>query len=255
MAQVLRNAAGSTYELPPTLFIRGLNRPTPAQLAELDGEDVIVRPPVRRAATGTLAGTLVGSSYADAQQKLDQLLEFVQHAPLRLHLHGPTSRYLVVWPEGVSDETTVVARAAHVSVSLVAPDPLWVGLPQTFARDVAAAPASFSVTNAGNAPTQPVIRLIGRSAGGEVTRMPSLSNASTGRELAYGSLLSQGQVLHLNTATRSATQGSEGRLNEMNTDYLVHGFPLNPGVNSLTVNLTNPTAGVRVEIEWNERWL
>lgn len=255
MPQALRNALGDTLTLPNTLFIRGFNRSTPVNTVDLTTGDVVVRPSVRRATTGVLTGTLIGSSYVDAQSQLDDLLGFMQHTPLRFHKHGLSSRYIVVHPQGASDEGTVTARAASVNIPLIAPDPLWVGDARSYTQEISSVPTTFTVTNGGNAPAHPIIRLVGRSAAGHVTRIPELENATTGRHIQFGGLLSQAQVLTLNSAERTAIQGSEGKLNEVNTEYLVYGFPLAPGANSITVHLTSPTAAVRVEFEWNDRWL
>lgn len=254
MPQVLENALGQTMVLPRTLFIRGFNRPITTGIVEGETGNVIARPSVRRPVTGALTGTLTGSSYADARSKLDDLLSFLSAGPIKIRLHGPTDRYLLCLVENIAD-THPVARAAQVNVALTAPDPLWHGAETSHAQEVTSSPLNLSITVGGNAVTHPVIRLLGRSSGGNPSRQPSITNAATGRTLTWVGDLSSGQVLTLDSEARLAHRGSAGVLDNMNSDYLLHGFPLAPGVNNLTVTLATPSAPVRFELDWIERWL
>lgn len=254
MAQHLENSRGQTMTLPPTLYVSGFNRPRPVTIVETLTGDALARHSVPRAARGALTGTLVGSNYEAAQALLDDLLSFITAAPLKLRLHGGSSRYLTVYPEGMSDEATVLARAATISIPLIAPDPHWTGTARSEHREVTTS-VTFNVTNHGSANVHPVIKLIGRSAGGQVSRNPKVMNNTTGSVLEFGNLLSQGQTLTVNTVKRTALLGAEGKLDEVNDSFLIHGFHLQPGVNSLTVSTTAPSAAVRLEMDWSDRWL
>lgn len=240
--------------LPPTLFIRGFNRPASVSITEGPGGNAVTRPSVLRPVTGALTGTLVAASYAAAQAKLDDLLTFLAAGPIKVRLHGSTGRYLLCHVENTSD-LAQVARAAEVNVNLIAPDPLWHGAAGSHAQEVTASLLNISITVGGNAVTHPVIRLLGRTSGSNPSRQPSITNAATGRTVTWIGNLSNGQTLTLNSEARLAHRGMAGVLNNMNSDYLVHGFPLAPGVNNLTVTLATPSAPVRFELDWIERWL
>lgn len=253
MAQVLENNHGDILTLPDNIRITGFNRPVSIPMVETRRGQIVTGHSVRRAVSATLTGTHVAQTYAGAQEWLDDLLGFLSAAPIKVRLHGSTSRYLEMYPRAFDDAGTRVARAVTVNIPLVAPDPLWHGDTQTESKTVGTGGLTFTIEVGGNAETHPVIAITGTGTSTAPAGI-RIENTATGRSARLSGRLTSGQVLTLHSKERRARIALDGVLGRMNHDYLVHGFPLAPGNNEITVSRDSGSGSITVQIGFVERW-
>jgi len=259
MPQSFENARGEVIVLPRGLRVSGFDRPAVVTLARGGlGHEVVRR--TLDPARGVLEGALVGATYAEAQAKLDALLAFLHHQPLRFRRHAPTDPYLVVWTEGLDDSGTTVGKAAQVRVPLIAPDPLRVGDPQGYPgganyQDVTGDTYAFAITNVGTAPV-PLTVYMRPPASGGVAHLPIIENLTTGQSARYNAALLSGQELVVDGRAHAAVV-EEGAQQTVVTDlmsnaFLVGGLHLAPGENNLRVTVALP--GVRFRLAYTARY-
>jgi len=252
MPQSFENARGAVLELPRGLRVSGFDRPAVVTLARGGlGHEVVRR--TLDPARGSLEGVLTGRSYVEAQAKLDALLAFLHHQPLRFRRHALTDPYLEVWTEGLADDGTTVGKAAQVRVPLVAPDPLRVGDPQGYPgggayQDLPGAPYTFAITNVGNAPAPLTVYMRAPASG--VAHLPMIENLTTGQSARYNAALLAGQELVVDGRAHAAVV-EEGTRQTVVTDlmsnaFLVGGLHLAPGENSLRVTMSASGAWFRL---------
>lgn len=244
----MSSASGIDYEAPVTLAVRGFARPRSVPLVDLVGRDGAVVPGRASLAPrrGTLEGSLRAATHAAAQALLDQLLAVLGDAPLQLRLGNPTSRYLTIYPEDVDDTLTEWPSWVRVRVPLVAPDPHWYAHTLT---TVQLASASQNVTNEGNAPVAPIIRVTGGSGGATAIQ---IGNGTTGQQVTFSGTLSNGQVLLIDCERRTAVRGGQNVLTLVNQGFKVNGFDLRPGNNTITRSVSGAAT---VQLEYRPRWL
>lgn len=253
--QTLVNARGDQFELPLGLAVHGFNRLFRVPTVETRSGVVITGKPTTRATTGAIRGTIVTPTRADAAAWLDNFLAFLHATPLHLHQTDTASRFLEVFVQSIDDASTVVARSVSINVALVAPDPLWHGVADTHTEVIDPFSTSFVINVGGSAVTHPTISIEGGGSGNTAPTKIALSNTTTGRTVTYNPALPNGYTLELDSAKRIARIGNAGVLNDIEPDFLIHGFPLAPGVNTLNLLRASGSAPVTVQIDWVERWL
>lgn len=246
MAQVLENARGSLYPLPRGLFITGFDRPRSLQVVTGGNGSTITRN-TRAPARGTIEGVLRGKNYAAAQSELDSLLAFLHHAPIRVRLHGETGKYLLVYPESVSDAGSDQGRLPTIRVPLIAPDSLWVGVAASDGPRNISDTTLFEVTNAGNAPTTVTLTLTGASA-----LRPKIENLTTGQSAELLLSVSTGNTWVLDGQAHGVTVNGAPANDAASNAYLVGGFSLAPGINE--IRASRQSGAFMLSMGWVERW-
>lgn len=258
MPQFLRNSQDEVLELPRGVFISGFERPIALTMVRGGlGTELLRRR--REPARGTLEGTLTGASYSASQARLDDILAFLHHQPLRYYRSALSDPYFELYTEGLADTDTPIGKATRFRVPLIAPDPLRFGDPQGYPgganyQDVSEDTYAFAITNVGNAPA-PLTAYVQAPAGG-AAHLPMIENLTTGQSARYNFGLFDGQELVVDGRAHAATlvAGSEESnvTDFMSNAFLVGGLHLAPGENSLRVTVAVP--GVRFRLAYTARY-
>lgn len=246
MPQVLENALAQQYVLPRGVYVTGFDRPQALQLVDGGLGSVLTRRRLEPA-RGALEGSFKRASYADAQAALDGLLAFLHPQPLKLRLHGGSGRYLVVYPEGLSDVDSSIARLARFRVALVAPDPLWVGSGASDGPRSVSGTTTFNVTNAGNAPAGVTLTVTATNAS-----RPKVENLTTGQTMELLLSVTTGNTWIANGRLHSCERNGVPSNDALGNAFLVGGFDLAPGVNEIRVSRL--AGSYNLKLDWVTRW-
>ena len=259
MAVKIVTAEGLEYIFNPSFRVTGLplTRDIPSiSIGGRDGEVVHADATRLTPRNIAVAGHIYGSSPADADAALDQMLAVISKGELKLYKDELDSKFLKVHFAGnahsyISGTNRVVA-ACHLSFT--AYDPYFYEPLEKAEASISASSTSWNIYCGGNVEwQQPVIWI---SAKGPLQGI-SINNMTAGtKSLSWSGTISEGRSLVLNCERRLAyiTDGvldyylakwgmgsydgagptlEEQVTSNMDTAWLVHGWPLVVGANSL----------------------
>lgn len=241
------NAVGQQFDFPLSIWMRREPLPISIPALAVGGRSVVTGKPTPSARTLDLEGAFIGLNRANLRSQYDALQTVLSKPPLRFYAREQLTRYLTCYVEQIEAEWRD-PRELGINISLLAPDPVWVA--DTESSYTAASlgnNATFNLTNSGTAPAPPLIRLTGTGS----TQNPTLSNLSTGEQIALVGSLANGETLEVDCARMTAKRlPSTNALHQLSSASLF-GLRLDPGVNNMRVNVTGT---VGVEVRWRDRW-
>lgn len=220
---------------------------------ELGGRDGAVVPDGFRAALyPSFSGYIVANSLASRRVQADRITAY-------LHSLARADGTLKWLPSGAAamrqrtvrlhDGPTVKQghRIDGFQFSLVAGDPLAYSVTLQTSADIAANGAAVNITNAGNAPTWPTIRIYGASTN------PIVKNNTTGKRVEFdyngGLVIPDGTYLEVDTRKAQAILVSTGASQIGSLDPLTSEFfQLAVGVNAIEFDVTSPGANSKVVV-------
>jgi len=119
-------------------------------------------------------------------------------------------------------------------------------------------PLNVDIENRGNAPASPLIRITAIDYGGnEKAINPVLTNNTNGMSINFDGELHDGDYIEYNAGRHTAVSNGDNVLSDVNTSYILQGFRLEPGNNSLHIEWdsdTDATARIELRIIFRERW-
>lgn len=252
MSVLIANAFGATKILPPTISWRSVPLEISVPLAELADRPGAVRTGRSRLRPRTIRieGPIYYPDPAAIRAEVDSILELLSHPPLQVYQHHEDERYLLAWPTGAPQEWIDARREVQLSVSLVAPDPLFNGPQEERVEGEVWSGHSWLIDVDGTAPTHPVITIRVGGTGGPLI----LYNNTAGLHIHVGGTYQPGDVVVVDTSRYTATLQRGGVetpiVNRLGDEFLVSGFELEAGENVLLY--MGPAADVAVS--WRPRW-
>lgn len=241
------NAVGTIYDFPLSFWSRREPLPISVPAVAVDGRSVITGKSNPQARTLEIEGALIGQSRANLRGQYDTLLGLLALPPLRFYARDQLTRYLTGYLESAEAEWRG-SDELGVRLSLLVPDPLWAADTESAYTSAALGnDATFNLTSTGTAPSRPLIRLTGTAS----TQNPTLTNLTTGEQIALVGSLANGEVLEVDCSRMTAKRlPSTNALHELSSASLF-GLRLDPGTNNMRVNVTG---SMGVEVRWRDRW-
>lgn len=182
----------------------------------------------------TIQGTILHRDSKDTRQELDTLLPFLMEAPIEVRRHHEDDRCLLAYPVGSPQEWLTGDAELRLRVLMIALDPYWYG--PTVTVQVT---GTQVVEVDGSAPTAPFVRTMSSAEGLE------LANEATGDSLKVTGT-SPG-VIEIDNADFTCQIGGENSLHAVNAEWLLTGFNLLPGANTITTSAP-------IELVYRPRW-
>ncbi len=222
----LTNARGADKILPLTMSFRRVPLEIEVPTQPLFGRhgEVVVGRPRRRPRKFTLQGSIYHHDKNEIRRELDSILSLLMHPPIEVYRHHTHDRCLVAYPVGAPHEWRGRGQELNLQITMVAPDPDWVGPTTT-----ASVSGTRTIEVAGTAPTHPLIKTTG-----SVSSL-TVSNALTGKGFA---VTGASGVVEVNCDHREMTVKVNGinRIDLINEDWLLNGWELVPGANQIATN-------------------
>lgn len=242
------NAVEAIYDFPLSFWSRREPLPISVPAVAVDGRSVIVGKSNPQARTLEIEGAFIGQSRANLRSQYDALLGLLSLPPLRFYARDQLTRYLTGYLESAEAEWRG-SDELGVRLSLLIPDPLWAAdTENSYTSAALGHDATFNLINAGTAPSRPLIRLTGTAS---IPQNPTLTNLTTGEQIALVGSLASGEVLEVDCSRMTAKRlPSTNALHELSSASLF-GLRLDPGTNNMRVNVSG---SVGVEVRWRDRW-
>lgn len=241
------NAVGQQFDFPLSVWMRREPLPISIPALAVGGRSVITGKPTPSARTLEIEGAFIGLNRANLRSQYDALQTVLSKPPLKFYAREQLTRYLTCYVEQIEAEWRG-SDELGVRLSLLIPDPLWAAdTENSYTSAALGNDATFNLINAGTAPSRPLIRLTGTGS----TQNPTLSNLSTGEQIALVGSLANGETLEVDCARMTAKRlPSTNALHQLSSASLF-GLRLDPGTNNMRVNVTG---SVGVEVRWRDRW-
>ena len=260
MAVKIVTAEGLEYIFNPSFRVTGLplNKDIPSiSIGGRDGE-VVHEDAIKLTSRNiTVTGHIYGATPTDADEALDQMLEVLAKGELRLYKDESESKFIRVRLASnshnyISGTNRVVASC---NLSFIAHDPYFYEPLVKAEQSITESGTSWSLYRGGTVEwQQPVIQIKARE--GSLVK-PSINNMTAGtKQLSWPGALTEGMSLVINCERRLAyiTDGAldyylakwglasydgagptqeEQVTTNMDTNWLIHGWPLKAGNNTL----------------------
>ena len=247
--QTLQNASGDFYDLPTRMFVRGFG-------AQVDTAQLELGTVLPTESRGVLEGIIRTTGREDALSDYDELLVFLQDAPIKVRNLSRTSRYLTVFPEGWDDTRTSISDRIEFRVALIAYDPFWHDPEETSDQSSSGGNWDFTLNNAGTlrVPLRFTLSDGSVSSGTAAT----FRNDTTDQELVYRGVVATDQELTVDGETREVTlvDGADttGQLDLIDEEFLVSGLYLAPGDNDIQIRNVGGS-GRSLTLRWQPSYL
>ena len=119
-------------------------------------------------------------------------------------------------------------------------------------------PVEIDIENRGNAPAFPLIRITSLDYGGnDKATTPVIMNNTNYMIISFDGELFDGDYIEYDTEKHTAVSNGDNALSGVNTGYILRGFRLEPGTNSLAIGWESgaeATARIDLTIIFRERW-
>ena len=180
----------------------------------------------------TIQGTIINRNKADTRQELDLLLPFLMEPPIEVYRHHEDTRHIRAYPQGAPQSWIDLGKELEISLPMVALDPYWYGPKATVEVT-----GTQTIEIDGNAPVAPLVRTLASAAG------LTLTSSTTGDEL----VVTGTGIIEVDNADFTCRINGNNRLDAVNSEWLLTGFNLLPGANTITTS-------VPVELTFRPRW-
>lgn len=215
------------------------------ELQELGARDGVAPPPnaFREALYPAFAGDIVANTLTARRQKHDELRSRIASitnadGTLRWTPSGASMRQRTVR----AYEGPFIQQGDRIDTfqfTLLAPDPLAYSTVEQTSANISANGAAVNVTNGGDAPTWPILRIYGASTN------PILRNNTTGKRVEFdyngGLVVPDGTYIEIDTRRSQVILVSTGASQIGPLDPLVSEFfQLATGVNAIEFDVTSP---------------
>ena len=189
----------------------------------------------------TMAGRLMGTTAQDLRDK-ETLLWADLHAG-KQNLQIFDDRFIKAQVQGTQRGLRTSRRLDFQAVFL-AEEPYWQSaILNSQTENVISVPHAFSVTNAGNAKTSPIVTV---TANTTVT-LAKLKHVGQDETMQYDLTLNATDVLVIDVAAGTVKVNGANKLAGFSGTF----WRLDPGANSLEYDGTQP---VDVKVEWRDQW-
>ena len=231
----LTNALGAEKVLPLTMSFRRVHFDidVPSQpLLGLDG-DVVTGKSTLRPRQFTLEGGIYHRDKERIRQELDSILSFLMHPPVEVYRQHYHDRFLRAYPLGTTQDWLDAGAELQLRIPMVALDPYWYG------QEVEVAVSDAQVIEVdGTAPTYPLIRTVNS------VYSLTVSNGTTGKSIDYDGASG---IIEIDNARHTVTADGTNRLDLVNDEWLIAGFELLPGENTITTSTP-------ITVTYRPRW-
>ena len=231
----LTNALGAEKILPLTMSLSRvpLEIDIPSQpLFGLDG-DVRTGKSTLRPRQLVLEGSVYFPDKKRIEQEFDSLLSFLLKPPIEVYRQPYHDRYLRAYPMGSVQDWLDAGAELQLRIPMVALDPYWYG------QEVEVAVSDAQVIEVdGTAPTYPLIRTVNS------VYSLTVSNGTTGKSIDYDGASG---IIEIDNARHTVTVDGTNRLDLVNDEWLIAGFELLPGENTITTSTP-------ITVTYRPRW-
>lgn len=224
------NSLSQSITLPLGLSLRNipLNVETPHMpLYGLDGA-IVTGPTKVLPRQLEISGSLFEPNKVQIRDQWDEILRVLMRPPLKIYKWS--DRYINAYCQGAPQDWINAGAELGVRIPVVAFDPYWYGEKESHSIS-----SSKSISYTGNVPVSPLITVPSGHA--------TIYNITTGNSIiVHGT----SQVV-IDSEAFTVKQGSIDRLDIVNESWLMHGFKLVPGMNTIT-------SSSPIVVEFNPRY-
>ncbi|HHY71608.1 MAG TPA: hypothetical protein GX519_08215 [Thermoanaerobacterales bacterium] len=231
----LINAKGATRILPETMIFKNVPLDFKVPMQSLVGMDGAVK--TGKTTLSSRQFVISGRIYYPGDkdrivQELDGLLLFLRYAPIRVYRDKSHDRFLFAYPLGAQQDWIDKGIELALNIPMLALDPYWYG-----AEILEEVSGTKTIEVDGNALVAPYVKT--KSSVSSLT----LINNTTGDEIA----VTGSGIIEVDNEEFTCFINGNNRLDAVNSEWLLTGFNLQPGSNSITTN-------VPVELTYRPRW-
>lgn len=226
----LVNRLGTEKELPVTFYISEMPFDVDLPTQPVYGRSGVVRTGIKtiRDRRFAIEGTLIN----DARTELDLLMAFLHETPLQCYPNNLNDRFLIVDLVGAPQTLRMRGKEIKVRLQLQALDPLWYGAEKTETIT-----DTKKITVAGTVLTSPLIKTV------SATTELNVSNGAQNIKVLAG----DAAMIEIDNENYICKVNNVNRPDLINDQWLIDGFHLFPGENTITTN-------VPIEIIYRSKW-